>query len=185
MLRNSHDAYGWVSIALHWLMALLIFGLFGLGLYMTDLTYYDPWYKKGPELHMALGVLVALLLLLRIGWRLGNPEPAMAGRPWERTVALWVHRGFYLLLLAIVVSGYLIPTAKGEPLWVYDWFSIPALFKSEGTLADQAGEVPFYLAWTTIVLAGLHAAAAFKHHFIERDATLIRMLGRQRRPGSR
>jgi len=176
--RNSSSGFGWVSIGLHWLVALLIYGLFGLGFYMTGLGYYDPWYTRGPEIHIALGVLLALLLLLRLAWRLGNPEPAMLGQPWEQRAAHWVHRSLYLLPFIVVISGYLIPTAKGEPLWLFDWFSIPALFSSEGTLADQAGAVHLYLAWAVIGISLLHAAAALKHHLIDRDATLMRMFGR-------
>ncbi|MEJ2417556.1 MAG: cytochrome b/b6 domain-containing protein, partial [Exilibacterium sp.] len=64
-LGNTQTQYGLVTILLHWIIAILVIGLFALGLYMTDLTYYDPWYRKGPDLHRSLGIIVALLLLLR------------------------------------------------------------------------------------------------------------------------
>jgi len=175
-LRNSEDRYGAVAQALHWIMTAVIVGMFGLGLWMVSLTYYDPWYKTGPDLHKSIGILLLGALLVRLAWRLGNPQPAaLAQNRWERAAALWVHRAFYLLLLCMMVSGYLISTADGRPISVFGLFEVPSVLQKKG-LEDQAGEIHFYLACTTIGLAALHAAAALKHHFIDRDDTLRRML---------
>jgi cytochrome b561 len=76
-----------------------------------------------------------------------------------------------------MLSGYLISTADGRGLEVFDWFSVPATLSGLDRQEDIAGEVHLYLAWTVIVLAALHALAALKHHFIDRDPTLMRMLG--------
>ena len=69
-------------------------------------------------------------------------------------------------------------TADGEPISVFGWFSVPATLSGLPDQADVAGEIHLYLAWALVVFAVLHAFAALKHHFIDRDPTLKRMLGR-------
>jgi cytochrome b561 len=176
-LRNDLQGYGLISVLLHWIMALLIIGLFVLGKYMVDLDYYDSWYLKAPDLHRGLGVTVAVLILFRLGWRLANLYPEPIGKPWERRVALWVHRLFYALIGAIVVSGYLITTAAGQAVSVFGWFEVPATFYDFQNQEEIAGVVHEWLANLLIALLVLHSLAALKHHFIDRDPTLRRMLG--------
>ncbi|TVO74095.1 cytochrome b [Sedimenticola selenatireducens] len=181
-LRNSHQQYGIVSIVIHWVMTLLIIGLFVLGLYMTGLDYYHPWYKTAPDIHRSLGIIMLLLLVFRLVWRMVNPKPAPVDNDPEilHKVAEWVHGLLYLLLFAIALSGYLISTADGRGIDVFNWFTVPALVPGFENMEDRAGEIHFILATTLIALAGLHGLAALKHHFIDRDITLVRMLGSSR-----
>lgn len=177
--RNGAGTYGTFPIALHWLMAIAIFGLFALGLWMRSLTYYDAWYDPAPALHKSIGVLLFAALLLRLGWRLTDPPPtplASLSR-FERQASILVHWTFYALLFSIVASGYLISTADGRPIEVFGLFSIPALVSGLPSQADIAGAIHLTLAWCVIVLACVHALAALKHHFFDRDRTLLRMLG--------
>ena len=176
-LRNNPKCFGLVSVQLHWSMALLIVGLFALGKYIVDLDYYDPWYKTLPELHLGVGMILALMLIVRLGWRLSNPHPQIIGELWEQRVALSVHRLFYLLLALIFVSGYLITTADGKALSLFSWFDIPATLYGYENQEDIAGVVHEWLSNGLIALATLHTLAALKHHFINRDSTLRRMLG--------
>lgn len=175
MWRNSKAGYGWWHIALHWLMAVLILGLFGLGLWMVELNYYSPWYKTAPFWHKGLGALVFLLLLMRLVLRLVSTAPMGLGNKAERLAAGFAHIGLYLLPLALIFSGYLISTADGRPLEVFDLFSVPALISVAGQ-EDLAGEIHALLAWLLIGLVVLHLLAALKHHFIDKDQTLLRML---------
>lgn len=174
---DSTNRFGLVSVVLHWLMALLIIGLFALGIYMVELDYYDSWYHKAPDLHRSLGVITGLLLLVRIAWRLMNPRPARLGSPVEKRLGAIVHTLFYVLMVLIIVSGYLISTAEGQAVDVFGWFSIPATITTIDKQADRAGELHEIMAWLTILLAILHSAAALKHHFKDRDTTLRHMLG--------
>ena len=177
MLRNSARAYGWVSIIIHWLMAIAIFGMFALGLWMTELDYYDSWYHDAPSIHKSIGMLLLFLLIFRLAWRLLNTRPELLGAAWEQFVALAVHRTHYLLLFAVTISGYLIPTAEGVGISVFGWFTVPASLSFTKQEADLIGLIHLYVAWAVVGLAGMHAGAAFKHHFIDRDQTLLRMLG--------
>lgn len=179
MLKNTAYSYGWLAIALHWLVALAVFGMFGLGLYMVELTYYDAWYRGSLETHKAVGVLLALAVLVRLAWRLCNPRPrGLSPKPWENLAAHLMHWALYGLLLAIVVSGYLISTADGRAIDVFGLFQVPATLTAKGQ-EDIAGDVHEILVWSLIVLTALHALAALKHHFVNRDRTLRRMI----RPG--
>ncbi len=180
MLKDMDSRYGSVSIALHWVMGLAIFTMFGLGVWMRTLDYYDAWYNRAPALHKSAGMLLLFLLLLRMAWRLVNRHPALIGRAWERLAATIMHRTQYGLMCVVMVTGYLIPTAEGKGISVFGWFVVPALFEFGKHQADLIGFVHKYSAWALVVLAALHAAAALKHHFVDRDATLVRMLGLSR-----
>ncbi len=177
-LANSTERFGLVSLALHWVMALLVIALFALGFYMTGLEYTDIWYHSAPEFHKSFGLLLFLLVLFRLGWRLGSVMPAFVPMPrWESSAALAVHRLFYLLLLAIPVSGYLISTADGRGIEFFGLFEVPALISGVEGQEDAAGAVHLILAFSIIGLTGLHTAAACKHHFIDKDSTLKRIFG--------
>jgi len=178
--RNGAEHWGAISIALHWLSALVILGMFALGWWMTELTYYDRWYHKAPYLHKSLGVLLFITTAARLGWLLsaGRPQALATHAPWERRAARLVHVGLYLLLFAVMVSGYFISTADGRPVEVFGWFAIPATLSGMEGQEDIAGAVHLTLAITLVVLSLAHAAAALKHHFIDHDRTLKRMFGR-------
>ena len=174
--RNTQSGYGWTAIGFHWLVAIAVVGLFALGWWMVELTYYDPWYRQAPAIHKSTGVLLFLVLTARLLWRWLNPSPRALGRPWERRLAGLVHGLFYLLLFALMTAGYLISTADGSAIDVFGLFSVPATISDLPEQEDIAGDVHRWLAWTVIGLAALHTLAAFKHHLIDRDDTLRRML---------
>lgn len=178
--KNTRSRYGWVSVGIHWLMAMAVIGMFALGIWMRQLSYYDPWYQDGPTIHKSMGVLLFILLLARIGWRSINirPNDDPILKKWERTTAHLTHFAMYGLMLMLMTAGYLISTADGREIAVFNWFSVPATLQGIENQEDIAGEIHEILAWTLILLAGVHALAALKHHFINRDSTLLKMLGR-------
>ena len=178
--RNDHDHWGLIAILIHWLMALSIFAMFGLGLWRVELTYYDSWYQKGPNLHRSIGILLFILLIGRLLWRLsdGRPEELAQHQPWERLAAKLTHIALYMLIFAVMISGYLISTADGRPISVFGWFEVPATLHGIDKQEDIAGEIHLILAFTLVGLALMHAGAALKHHFIDKDRTLRRMLGK-------
>ncbi|WP_312955627.1 cytochrome b [Pseudomonas songnenensis] len=178
--RNSSTHYGLTSIVLHWLVAAAVFGLFGLGYWMVGLTYYSSWYRTAPDLHKSIGLVLFLVMLVRVLWRFLSPAPgplASQGRLTQAAAKLG-HSVLYLGLFLVMMSGYLISTADGRAISVFGLFDVPALITSIPNQADTAGLVHEYAAWALVILAVLHALAALKHHFIDRDATLRRMLGR-------
>jgi len=178
-MYNTSDHYGLVAILLHWLMAIVIFGLFGLGLYMVELSYYDPLGNILPFIHISVGMLLVPVLIFGIIWKLIYPRPApLAGTTsLERTLANLVHHLLTMLIGAILISGYLITTAKGSSVSVFDIISVPATITSITEQEYYAGLTHQYLAYGLIALVVVHAIAALKHHFINKDNTLRRMLG--------
>lgn len=174
--KNTYSRFGIIAQFLHWVMALAVVGLFGLGLWMTSLDYYDPWYRTGPYLHEGAGVMVFAALVFRLYWRATNVMPDSSYlRPLERVGARIAHWGMYGLLAAVSISGYLISTGDGRPLPVFDLFSLPSVAEGKG-LVDLAGKFHYYASIALIVIAALHMLAALKHHFVDRDDTLRRML---------
>jgi len=180
MANSDSGRFSRPAVALHWVMALAIVGLFALGLYMVDLDYYHPWYNSAPQLHQSLGIVLGLLLLLRVGVRLALPPPLPLPSisATERALAGIAHGLLYVLILLVVATGYLIASADDTAVAVFSWFSVPALPVALEGQEDIAGLWHEWLAWALIALAAVHAAAALKHHFIDRDDTLRRMLGR-------
>ena len=175
MWRDTQTRYWLVTISLHWLIAAVIIGLFALGLWMVDLNYYHPWYQRGPAWHKGLGILMLGVLLVHLAWRAINSDPVAIGAPWEQTLARWVHNLLNGLLLAVLISGYLISTADGRSIEVFGWFSVPASLYGLENQEDLAGFIHAMLAYLLIGLAGMHALAALKHHFIDGDEILKRM----------
>lgn len=177
--RNNTQTYGWVSITLHWLMALLLIGMYFMGDYMVELTYYDPLYHTLPFWHKSMGAALGLALLFRLVWNLSNPKPAVTPNtvPIIHSLAKLGHVGLYALLVIMLISGYLISTAKGKGIEVFGWFEIPALFAVDEQRGEVAGKVHAIAGFLFISLVGVHALAAFFHHFYWKDNTLTRMLG--------
>ena len=174
--RNTKNGFGLVARLLHWGMAMGIFGLFALGYWMRTLTYYSPYYKTAPELHQGIGLTLFALLVCRFIWKLANPAPIHAKlTALERNGSNLLHWGFYALLLAVMIAGYFISTLDGRVIHYFGLFDIPSAYTHKG-LEKLAGKLHRILAYLTIALAVLHAAAAFWHHFVKRDRVLISMI---------
>ncbi|KMV28519.1 cytochrome b [Photobacterium swingsii] len=176
-MQHTVKKYDPISIVLHWTTALTVIGLFALGLWMVDLNYYSEWYKPAPHWHKSIGLCLAAVTLFRLIWKLFASHPPIEGANWEKIGAKLAHAVIYLLLIGLFISGYLISTADGRAIDVFDWFSVPALGELFDNQADLAGEVHYYIAFALIGLSALHALAALKHHFINKDNTLRKMLG--------
>ncbi|WP_029772696.1 cytochrome b, partial [Pseudoalteromonas sp. TB51] len=106
MFKNTPTSYGLIAITLHWLMAFTVFGLFGLGLYMVELTYYDSWYKGSLDLHKSIGITLAAVLIFRILWCVFSPKPRpLSQNKTVNHIAHTAHIVMYLILAVIVVAG--------------------------------------------------------------------------------
>ncbi|SMF40092.1 cytochrome b561 [Alteromonadaceae bacterium Bs31] len=179
-LGNTNDSYGLVAVLLHWVTALAVVFLFALGLWMVDLDYYNSWYQLAPNIHKSVGFVLVLAVLFRLFWRLSQltPQSPATHKAWERMLAKLMHVFFYIAIISMFFSGYFITTGKGQALHVLGFISIPAVIDNMDNVKDIASEVHEISAYTIIVAVALHALAAIKHHFIDKDKTLARMLGR-------
>lgn len=177
-IKNSQYSYGLGAIVLHWGMALLIVGLFILGVYMVELDYYDSWYNAAPWWHKALGMIVLAMLLLRITWTIANRRPSdLPGyHKLEMVIARLTHVALYFLMLLVCISGYFITTAKGAGIDIFGWFTFPALGRLETQQAELAGKIHALSSYMLGLLFALHMVASCKHHFSDQDATLKRII---------
>ncbi|MBW3696232.1 cytochrome b [Vibrio sp. T187] len=176
-MNTNVKNYNAVSRMFHWLSALAIFGLFGVGLWMVDLTYYSEWYKTAPHWHRSVGIILAVVTIARYVWKSVTASPKVEGKPYEVVAAKIVHGVMYLTMILIFVSGYLISTSDGRGIEVFDWFTVPGAGELFENQSDLAGSIHYYAAWGLIIMAVTHALAAIKHHIIDKDDTLRKMIG--------
>lgn len=169
--------YTGFAIFLHWLMAILIIGLMAVGFYMSDLPL-SPFKLKIYSWHKWAGVIVFALLMLRVLWRLTHrpPELPASMAPLMRLMAHAGHGALYLLMLAIPLSGWLMSSAKGITTVFFGLWPLPDLLSRDLELAHTLGEVHEFLNVVLIITLVGHVAAALKHHFVDRDDVLIRMM---------
>jgi cytochrome b561 len=193
----SAKRYTAVAIVLHWAIAIAIFGLIALGWWMGDALESPDTQAQAIaafQLHKSLGLTVLTLSVLRLAWRLINPAPPPPEgmKAWERLVATATHAAFYLLIIAMPLSGWLFVSAgwsvhDQRPLEVptvyFGMFEVPHLLGlsalPDGIRATAAAILEFghsKLAWVAIVLTILHVGAALKHQFADKDGVLGRMV---------
>jgi cytochrome b561 len=178
--KNSAQQWGAIAIIMHWTTAITIISLFALGLWMTGLTYYSEWYQTAPYIHKSVGILLLIVTVARLGWRVKEiiPSALPTHTKAEQTMGHLMHLALYGLIFGMIVSGYLISTADGRAISVFGWFEVPATITSLPQQEDIAGLVHLYMGYTIIAMASLHGLAAVKHHVIDKDNTLKRMLGK-------
>ena len=170
------NKYNRLARLFHWVSALLIFGLFALGFWMIDLTYYSEWYNTAPFWHKSIGITLFGLTLLRLIWKIVSKTPAIDLTGRERKIAISMHHLLYLLLFIVFISGYMISTADGRAISVFNLFEIPGFGSFFENQASLAGLVHKYVAYTIVGLAVLHGIVAIKHHIVNKDNTLKKML---------
>ena len=171
------NGYTGIAIALHWLVALAIFGAFSLGLYMQDLPL-SPTKLKLYSYHKWTGVTIFLLMLVRLAWRATHPAPPLPEHmpQWQRVAASSIHHLFYLLIVAIPLTGWLMSSAKGFPTVWFGVLPLPDLLDKNKELGDTLALVHKSLNFGMAALVIAHVGAAVKHHVVDRDDILGRML---------
>lgn len=164
------------AIALHWLIAGLIACGFALGWIMTGLPF-SPQKLKFYSWHKWIGMTVLGLAILRALWRLRHPAPPsepMAA--WQHTLAEFAHGMLYALMFALPLSGWLYSSAAGYPVVYLGLVQLPDLIAKNKELAKALVQIHESFGYLLLATVGLHVLGALKHHFVDRDATLRRML---------
>jgi len=170
-------AYTRTAITLHWLIALLVFVTFPVGLVMSEMAL-SPNKLRLLSYHKWLGVTVFILVMVRLVWRASHkPAPLLATMPhWQRVAANAVHVLLYVLLFAIPLSGWLMSSAKGFQTVYLGMLPLPDLLSKDKVLGDALAALHEVLNFALLALVVAHVAAAVKHQFVDRDGTLARML---------
>ena len=193
--RREGGRYSLVSITLHWTIAALIVTQIPLGWRMSDLPFGSAKFELF-QLHKSIGITILALSLVRLGWRLTHPAPPLPdhmGR-WEKILARATHVGFYVVMIATPLGGWVLVSASSLniPTLIWDVIPLPHLPGFEGmapgqreAISDRVSSAHSALAWFAVGLLVLHVAGALKHHFLEKDTVLWRMLPLVGRPGPR
>ena len=169
--------YTRTSIALHWIVALLIIGNLAFGLYVADLPI-SPAKLRTVSWHKWVGVTILLLAAARLAWRLGHPAPPLPATmaPWEQRAAHATHALLYALFFAAPLTGWLFSSAAGFQTVYLGVIPIPDLLQKNRELADVLRAAHKWINYTMAAVIVLHVAAAIKHHVHDRDDVLARML---------
>lgn len=173
--------YHGVSIALHWILALALGTMFGVGLYMADLPL-SPLRLKLYNWHKWGGIVILVLSLLRLMWRLTHRPPALpltvevAMPAWQRRAYHATHGLLYALFFVVPLVGWAYSSAAGFSIVLFGVLPLPDFVPADKALAAL---IKPWHGWSAFALAGLvalHVAAALKHHWVDRDSLLQRML---------
>lgn len=170
------EAYPAAIKSLHWLMALLIIGLWVVGQLMGDLPKGD-FRAQVYGWHKGLGVVVLALVLLRLTWRLGAGVPTLPATMHgpERLAAHAGHILLYLLMILLPVDGILLSQTGGRAVMLLGW-PLPTLIGKNDGLHEMFEIGHAVMGWGLALLLLGHVGAALRHHYILGDAVLVRML---------
>ncbi|PCI55573.1 MAG: cytochrome B [Alphaproteobacteria bacterium] len=169
------DSYHVFSKIIHWVTALLILGLLFIGFYMNSLAFSEDklslygWHKS-------FGLLVLILAGVRVVWHIvkPKPKPLSTHKKWEHGIARFAHVFLYLALFIMPISGWVMSSA-GDFTVKFFGFDVPDLTQKNEALFQNSRQIHEILAYTLLLIVGLHMVGALKHHFIDRDRTLRRM----------
>lgn len=169
------ERYDRVAQTLHWLIAVMIIGLWAMGENFENVAKGQPRLDF-IALHRSVGMVLLLLVLLRIVWRLTHrPPPALPASRLADIATKAMHHGFYLLMVLIPVLGVLATWTHGRDLSIFGAINLPTMFASNKAIYEPLEEVHGFLASLIVLLAAAHALMALIHHFWMKDATLKRM----------
>jgi len=189
-LKNTRERWGWLARVFHWTMALLILSLALIGTYMANFLDDMILQIELTQTHKSFGVVVFAMAVLRVLWRWANPvspSPPADQPAWERRAAHATHWALYILMFAIPISGWLMssastlndPDAYPAPMknMVFGLFELPDPFQpGSDALTDALHVIHYSGVYLLAALLVLHVGGALRHHFVEKDSVLRRML---------
>lgn len=174
---SSNPAYSSVAIALHWLIALAVFVIVPLGAYMHDLPL-SPSKLQLYSYHKSLGACILVLMLLRLVWRKTHQPPAlpatMSAR--EQKIAHGIAHGMYFFLFTSPLTGWLMSSFFGKTVVVFGLLPLPDLVSPNESLGELFTTLHMISNFTLATLISLHILASLKHHFIDKDGVMARMV---------
>jgi cytochrome b561 len=168
--------YTRTAIALHWLIAVIIVGVFALGWWMQEIPKQPPGARADAfNLHKSIGLALLLLTVLRLGWRFRHPPPPLPSMPaWNAWLAHMNHGVMYVMLFVLTIGGYLGSAWSGYPVRFFG-FELPSWSGQRPALKDFASDVHLWASWVLLASVTLHVAATAKHALIDRNGVFARM----------
>jgi cytochrome b561 len=173
--QHSSDQYGTPAKWLHWILAILLIGMVGLGWYMMEVEHTPggAWYFN---LHKSIGLVVLLLVIMRAAWRFTHrPAPLPTTIPaWQIMASSISHWALYALMFALPLIG-LIGTIFSKSGLIFFGMPLPRIAAPNHDVAELFFSLHGFAAWILVVLVGLHVLAGLKHLFIDKDGVFQRM----------
>jgi len=178
MNNKGVQRYSTPAIALHWIVAILVLVMIGLGLYMTDIPRGTPERTFFYNLHKSIGVTVAILVLIRLWWRIRNPPPPLPSSvpAWQVQASKLSHALLYLCLILMPLSGFSASQFTKYGVTYFGMFKIPPMGWENKVIYDFLQGIHGVTATLLITLVVIHIAAALKHLLFDRDRVFLRML---------
>lgn len=180
-LKDSGTGYGWISILLHWITAIVIIYLLYLGSTIGSLEAAER--QLAVERHTSVAIASYLLLLGRVVWRFvyGHPAPTAEQRGWAHTLGRWTHYGMIVAIGLMLISGPLMQFSYGRDIVVFDWFVLPTPMNASFALAGFLHQVHTAAALFIFITLMLHVGGVYKHTAFNQDGTLAKIIipGRQ------
>jgi len=184
MANDTKSKFSILTVSLHWFIAFIVINLIAMGKYMVEQQNFNLF-----EVHKSIGLIVFVFILIRAIWRLKNgwPEPVTVYQAWEHKLARIVHWVLIIATIAMPISGMMMAGGAGYGFGIFGWQIMP-IYPDPNDPYNMlmVNETVYRIGHTAHIALGnilaiavlLHILGAFKHHFIDKDATLRRMLGR-------
>lgn len=184
-MSQQPPTYTRPAVVFHWIIFVLLVIGWSLGSYMSDLPF-SPQKLRYVSWHKWLGVTIFLIAAGRLAWRLTHGVPPMPSTVprWQQRAAVVVHALLYIHIIAIPITGWLFSSAAGVPTVYLGLVQLPDVLERSKNLADVLRSIHGLLNWSLLVIVIGHTGFALKHHFVDRDDVLRRMLPIRRSPWS-
>ena len=175
-LRNTTIRYGSIAIFFHWIIAFSVIGMLLFGFFM-DVFPKGEIRTSAINVHKLIGLIILCLMILRMAWTISNVKPLFPAElpAWQHYAERTGHLLFYILLIAMPISGWVMSTADDKaPHFFQHIIAAPWITPNKET-SDLFWTFHSKLAWIIVAFIILHVLAALKHHFINKDNILKRM----------
>jgi cytochrome b561 len=175
--QSNDEGYSLTARVLHWVTAVIVIGMIPVGIYMANASP-GPMQDFLYDLHRSFGVVLLPIVLARLAYRFTHPPPPLPTDipAVQRGAAHVVHYALYALLIVQPIVGWIATSAYRAPILVFWTFTLPPIWPEDRAFSERMFVVHKALGIAIAVLALMHIAAALYHHFVRRDATLMRML---------
>lgn len=177
MVSKIVARYSSISKLFHWIIAFAVIAMLIFGFFLENIP--DQFQGTAYMLHKSTGITILFLMILRFIWIhvSGRPSLPESMKQWEKILAHIVQHGFYILLLIMPLSGWIKSVAADKIPSYYGLFNLPLPWVThDKSFAHFMSEVHETIGWILIIFIVLHSAGALKHHFIDKDDVLRRML---------
>jgi cytochrome b561 len=175
---NTPWAFGLVARYAHWMTATLILCLVPMGIFISILPPGAPGRDDYVAAHESLGLAVLVLVGFRLAWLVRSSAPPLPGslQPWEKSLAVAIHAGLYLLILGLPISGLLTVAYRGEPWDAFGYTMKSTANPNQYGAAVSTSLHDWILPGLFCVALSLHIGAVLKHHFLERRVRDVRRM---------